>query len=289
MHTATVQEMLRHLPPSGQKLFLLDLSQGLQFKSLVKQRRPDTSVIRIGRHAADTLATATQLPLSANSVDAVSIYGMVTQTSAETRIFSEALRVLRPGGRFLALTPSLSNNPQHYANLLIDNGFARVLSEVLAAGIFFRGEKPYAAALSTAERIAVAATTTDAAEVLQGHQLTDVRGRYLHLLIKETPNVPVWRRSPDDMLTWHTPVFETPTHPQLVVAFTSLPKAVAFMQRAVLDGVVQDVNKIAKFRKDIAAEWPFSVLLNPDIDAVGTLQTVHDSELDPHTAESPDE
>ena len=51
----------------------------------------------------------------------------------------------------------------------------------------------------------------------------------------------------------------------LLLAFSSLPNAVAFMQPAVIAGTIKDVNKVAKFSRATAQDW--RVLINPALDA----------------------
>lgn len=265
--------------------------------------RPDVEVVRVGGPRSTRYVDWRALPLPDGSLDAVAMYGMVAQTVNEKRIFSEARRVLRPGGRLLAFVDhattlaSLGAAPQPYAEMLIRFGFVRVLSEVLAHGVFCRGEKAYKSEFTTVERIAATArpalTGPALTTLLQGESLMLVRARYLHVLIQETPNIPVWRRTPDDVIGWQTPLFQATAgrlaQQQFVLAFSALPKAVAFMQTAVLSGLVHDINKIAKYRKSVAVEWPFPVLLNATSDVASNFSTNSMVKLDPNKAESPDE
>lgn len=50
------------------------------------------------------------------------------------------------------------------------------------------------------------------------------------------------------------------------MAFTSLVKAVAFMQPAVLAGLIHDVNQMGKFRRETVEAWGRPVLVNPALD-----------------------
>ena len=83
---------------------------------------------------------------------------------------------------------------------------------------------------------------------------------------------------------WTTP----PAAAQPVLAFSSLPKAVEFMQPAVVAGRIKDVNKIAKFRWEVARDWPFPVMLNPS-DEIFDTHAAALLAVDPDTAEAPDE
>jgi hypothetical protein len=113
----------------------------------------------------------------------------------------------------------------------------------------------------------------------------------VHLLIRQTPNKPVWALKPDDKILWEAAVAYNDLQEPIALAFTALPKAVAFMQAAVLAGAIRDINKIGKFSKAVAAKWDFSVLLNPTLEQVQAKfrLTGGSISIDPITAEAPDE
>jgi len=67
------------------------------------------------------------------------------------------------------------------------------------------------------------------------------------------------------------------------LAFSSLPRAVAFLQPLVKSGAIRDAHKIAKFRRETAALWTFRVWANPPADLV-TGKTLTLIEVDPKTA-----
>ncbi|MFN8562170.1 MAG: hypothetical protein U0703_11245 [Anaerolineae bacterium] len=72
---------------------------------------------------------------------------------------------------------------------------------------------------------------------------------------------------------------------RLLLAFSSLPNAVAFMQPAVLDGAITGVNKVAKFSR-AAQDWrPW---INPPLEALAGREIVY-VPVDPALAEIPDE
>jgi hypothetical protein len=92
-------------------------------------------------------------------------------------------------------------------------------------------------------------------------------GRYLHLLIAQSPDKPAWRIEPGDRLEWRAPVADSPGLPGVTPVFTSLVKAVKFMQAAVLAGAVTGVNKIGKFPASAARNWPFHLVVNPSFES----------------------
>ncbi|MFQ3674766.1 MAG: hypothetical protein SNJ83_14335, partial [Aggregatilineales bacterium] len=142
-------------------------------------------------------------------------------------------------------------------------------------GMLLRGERPHTEA-STLERVQVAARAD--ADALT---LATYRGRFVHLLVRQFPNKPVWRLTAEDRIVWQATCSDG--H---MLAFTSLPKAVAFMQMAVLAGRLRDVNKVAKFRREVVAAWP--LWLNPTLDALPPTPFTQ-VEIDHTLAEAPDE
>lgn len=279
---ALLSEVLRHFPPSGSELRLLDVDSCLsRFPELpaIQSQRPDlllieTSLAEIG-HYADANFDAALAFLTHDYLDTMPFF------------LEEIQRVLRPGGRFILLFPYIIPRNLEQA------GFARILAEPLLNGeiALNRGEKPYSEELNALERVQVVAKNENQAGLLQGPQVFDVPSRFIHLLIRQTPNKPGWAITPDDKIVWETVIVQAEGQPVVVLAFSALPKAVAFMQAAVLVGAIRDVNKIAKFSKATAAEWPFPVLLNPILEQIGTEYRLTGEfiKIDPATAETPDE
>jgi len=74
----------------------------------------------------------------------------------------------------------------------------------------------------------------------------------------------------------------------VALTFSSLPKAVEFMQPAVMAGHITNVNKIAKFKWDVAKNLPFAMMLNPSDEIFDTHQVAM-FEIDHQLAEAPDE
>jgi len=148
-------------------------------------------------------------------------------------------------------------------------------------GVLMRGEKPHTTD-STFARIKVAANTDD-----DNLTLADFDGPYVFLLVKQQPNKPVWTLDEDEQLTWDA-VTVHPDREQMLVAFTSLPKAVSFMQPAVMQGFVDGVNKVGKFSRETAQTWSLPVTLNPTLESLRG-EDVTLVSVDPTTAEAPDE
>jgi hypothetical protein len=158
-------------------------------------------------------------------------------------------------------------------------GFDRILTEraVQGYGILSRGEKPYTH-LSTVERISqTAALDSEVAElqVVDSAALDTVsRGRFVFLLVRQTPNKPQWALKPGEAIRWDAAmvnVVSTGSDGQgkpYLLAFTSLPKAVEFMQPAVTSGLIKDINKVAKFDKTVGQRWAAEVLINPTFEVL---------------------
>ena len=275
-------EVIRHFPPSGSELRLLDVDSCLtRFPeiSAIRTQRPDlllieTPLAEIG-HYADANLDAAMAFLTHDHFDTLPFF------------LEEIRRVLRPGGRFILLFPYIIPRNLERA------GYARILAEPLLNGevALNRGEKPYADELNPLERVQVVAENENQAGLLHGTQLLDIAGRFIHLLIRQTPNKPGWAMTPEDKIIWDAVVVQNEVYDAIAFAFSALPKAVAFMQAAVLAGTVRDVNKIAKFGKAAAAEWPFPVLLNPTLEQVQAEYRLTGGfiSIDPATAETPDE
>lgn len=265
-----IEAMAKHLPPSAAALRLLDVN-GAAGETLAKQRA-DLDVIAVsGDPAAWGVDEA--------SADAVAAY----DSDLSGDLLTAALRALRPGGRLIAVDPR--GEPSKTPVIMLESaGYDRILVETAAecplpVGVLMRGEKPHTTN-DTLARVRVAAT--DAATAL-----ADFRGRYVHLLVKQTPNKPAWKLEPGETITWDALALDTPNGVTLL-AFSSLPNAVAFMQPAVLVGKITDVGKVAKFSRDTALAWRENVILNPDPSVLDNAQITLIS-VDPSTAETPDE
>ena len=112
-------------------------------------------------------------------------------------------------------------------------------------------------------------------------------GRYIHLLIRQTPNKPAWALRDGETVTWEAVALGQGDE-GVLLAFSSLPKAVSFMQPAVLRGAIVGVSKVAKFSRETAAGWLHRLLLNPDVSVLDG-RGVTFVPIDPASAETPDE
>jgi hypothetical protein len=251
--------LIKHLPPSASALRLLDWS-GSDFADGLIALRPD-------------LVIKPERDLPPASADAI-----VAQTLDDVRL-NAALDLLRPGGRLIMLDADGAMDKRQVGRLE-DAGFTRILVEPLlddGSGVLMRGEKPH----QTSDRLARVqiASERDSESDLAGY-----RGHFVYLLIIQTPNRPVWARGDDEPIRWRAVAADG-----AVLVFSSLPKAVAFMQRAVLSGQITGVNKIAKFRKEsVASLWTFPLRLNPDSASLDG-RDIALIEIDPSLAEAPDE
>jgi len=263
-----VDAMAKHLPPSSSTLRLVDIDG--EAGDILSERRADLALQVL---ASDHVHEWT---LADNSVDAVVAYNV----PLEIELLKHVLRMMRAGGRFIAVLPS-EGVSEEYVQLLEKQGYVRILVEpaVDDLGVLVRGEKAHITD-DTLSRIQQVATAD--ADMLD---LTTFKGRYVHLLIQQTPNKPVWKLQPDEKIQWQAVAIQRDDE-QILLGFSSLPKAVGFMQPAVIDGLVKDINKVGKFSKETASSW--TVLLNPTLDMIrGEVLTLID--VDPATAEASDE
>lgn len=243
--------LARHLPPSSSLLRLADAGGGAG--EALAELRDDLDVQEV-----DGAIGLAALPEA--SVDAITWLGALDGV-----LMAQALRALRAGGRFIAVNPTGAPTAD-LAATLEDAGFVRVLVEAALfeparQGVLMRGERPHTTADTLARVDRVAAT--DAALT----DWTTFRGRYVHLLVHMTPNKPLWALSPGEHVVWQAAALNRDAGPALL-AFSSLPNAVAFLQQAVLAGVIEGVNKVAKFPRTVAETWSCPLLFNPPLEAV---------------------
>jgi hypothetical protein len=266
-----ILSMAKHLPPSSASLRLLDVN-GTSGEVL--------STVRGDLDIAAVPEDVEQWTLDSDSVDAV----VALNVPLSSGLFSGAIRALRPGGR-LIIVQTEREPSETFVETLESAGYTRILVEPAlepdAPGVLMRGEKPHETA-DTLERIQVAAGKDETLADFDAYT-----GRYVHLLVQQTPNRPVWALRPEDVVTWRAAALQTDDGPVLL-AFSSLPRAVGFMQPAVLSGRVKDVNKVGKFRREVAQAWTVRALLNPDMDALEGRRVTY-VPIDRMTAEAPDE
>ena len=161
---------------------------------------------------------------------------------------------LRPGGRLIL---AANAEPEALLAALTGAGLIHCLVETEGGLTLYRGERPPEAASTQAQARQLAATA----------EPPPALPRYLFLLVTQTPNKPAWKLAPGERVAWRAAtVITTPGAAPQLLAFGSLVKAVAYMQPAVLAGVLVGVNKVAKFPASAAADWPLPLLLNPGFD-----------------------
>jgi ubiquinone/menaquinone biosynthesis C-methylase UbiE len=316
----SVHALARHLPPSGSQLQALDVGCGTANAALIlTEKRGDVQVtgidasqvmIQRGQALVNRsdrrdrirlfVGNAETLPFADQSFDALFTHSVFYMLDHPDQFLREALRVLRPGGRLILLEPAQLTGinwstlrqypraapslltwsavaraytrftPEGLARLLIASGFERVLGEsaVEGFGVLARGEKAFAGvALDTAP---ITTTTRQTP--------------YLYLLIRQTPNKPVWAITPTDQIEWQALTVES-NGVRGVIAFSSLPKAVAFMQPAVLSGALKDIHRIAKYPRDSVEQFGLPIRLNPDLSAIQGAQMVQVDRLRAVTGE----
>jgi hypothetical protein len=242
--------MAKHLPPSAATLRLLDIDGAAG--DILAQERADLNVVVVS--GGDP---------SLWSVDADSFDSVVAYNAPQDSDFLDAvLRALRPGGRFIRV--SISDDPgADVVTMLEKAGYTRILVETgiecpLPVGALMRGEKPHITD-DTLERVRVASNQD--ADLLNWDTFN---GRYVHLLIRQLPNKPAWKITRDDVITWEAAVING----DQLLGFSSLPKAVSFMQEAVLANQIDGVNKVAKFSRATAETWTQPIKINPSTDVL---------------------
>jgi hypothetical protein len=264
-----VAVVAKHLPPSAATLRVLDHG-GAASSALHELRRNLQTIPAVGKDQHNW-------NVEPNTIDA---FVALDPHFEDIQFLAAVLLVLRPGGRLVGIRPD-DHPRQEYVEVLEEAGFKRILVEGVFNGVLFRGEKPHTEQ-RTHDRIQQIASRDD--NLLD---LAAYNGRYLHLLIRQTPNKPAWRIAPGEPIEWQAVAIENGGTPVLL-AFSSLPKAVAFMQPEVMAGRIKDVHKVAKFSRNTIQGLATPVLLNPALDALEDINVILVS-VDPHMAEAPDE
>lgn len=276
--TRLIEAMAKHLPPSASTLHLLDLNGAAA--PVLTRLRPDISVT-VGA------------PAEGADYDAVVAF----DADLSDELLADVLVSLRPGGRLIVVLVDGAAERGRVARLEAQ-GYVRIYVAALEpAGVLLRGERRHLTADTTARIQSVASRdasapdegvrATSADPSAPSDEIKRFKGRFVHLLIRQMPNKPVWALRPDEVVTWQAVAVADKENdqPQLL-AFSSLPNAVAFMQPAVIAGTITDVNKVAKFSRETARDW--QMLVNPTLEMLHGRAVVFVT-VDPRLAEAPDE
>ncbi|MFW5709324.1 MAG: class I SAM-dependent methyltransferase [Chloroflexota bacterium] len=266
---------VRHLPPSASNLRLLDINgeAGLVLGRL----RGDLDVVSVSGDVSNW-----PREFRSNSFDGVVAFDY----QLNVPFLDAVLRVLRPGGRLIIVNARGTVN-RAVGRRLEQAGYVRILVETAVetprwtGGVLIRGEKRHDDSDTLARIRRTAAKDTDRIT------LDDYQGRYIHLLVRQEPNMPAWRMNEDIAITWHAAAISQ-ADGWVLLAFSSLPKAVGFLQPAVLEDRVRDINKVVKYRKEVAQRWMLPVLLNPTLDDLRETDITY-VPVDHTQAEQPDE
>jgi hypothetical protein len=262
-----IEALAKHLPPSASELHLVDV--GGKTGAILMEMRPDIHIM--ARPAADE-----NWAMEPDTVDAVVAFDQ----DLTPELLTHAQQVLRVGGRLIVMATTGDPNPAQ-VQTLESAGYTRILVEVgaecpLPVGVLMRGEKPHSEARTT-ERIKQVAAQDKPRKA----------GRFVYLLVQQSPNKPAWRMKADDVITWQAVAVQGEDE-IVLLAFSSLPKAVEFMQPAVVSNKLTKINKIVKYRWEVAQQWPQDFLLNPSDEILDT-NPIARVQIDPALAEAPDE
>lgn len=215
----------KHLPPSAALPVVLALDP---------QAAAACDLERVALAAAD-----------ASSIDAV----CATHWPEQLVVLRERLR---PGGRLiLMLVDDLAEGEARLAALQAA-GYIHCLVEALPDGGWLcRGERaPLDAGLARLTAVAAGGAPVNVTALV--------------LLIRQSPNKPTWRLEPGERRVWEAASLIDPaTGRPALAAFTSLVKAVAFMQPAVLAGFLEGINKTGRFATAQVEAWGLPVIVNP--------------------------
>ena len=223
-------------------------------------------VLALDDATRDSLPAAIELFTSPLGVAAESLDAIVGLAPPDR--VADLSRLLRPGGRLILAHTA---NPETLLNSLTLAGLIHCLTESENGLVLYRGERPPLERLQSLKS-----------------PVSGLQSPFLFLLITQTPNKPAWRLVPGEKIEWRALTVLNAGQPTLL-AFTSLVKAVAFLQKAVLAKRIIGVNKIGKFSASAASTWELLLLVNPDYESVksGTLGPAF--EVDPGTAIAGDE
>lgn len=233
-----VDVIARHLPPSADRIRLRPLDQTARAWADALSVRH--FVVRVEAGECD----------AALACDLAPILGMR----------------LRPGGRAIFLLSGESRPLDALAAILQSAGFTRLLIEPVLDGAYIlaRGEPISDAMERDAE---LAASNVDLIAIAPGEPLP----RYLFLLVHQEPPSRGWDQPDIALIAWDAVTLrERSSGRTVLLAFSSLVKAVAFMKPVALMGAMSNVNKMPRYRGETVAMWKTPVLLNPAFEVLRT-------------------
>lgn len=231
----------------------------------------------IAKHLPPSAGPARVQTLDASAqawVDALHAAGSAVECDAsdcDACVASELASIgrvtLRAGGRALFLLKNETRPLSALSASLEQAGLIHILVEALSDDwVLARGERPPRAA-NPATRLARVAALGDELTLLSGEELP----RFVHLLVHQEPDARGWEQSDLALLTWDALTLrDTSTSQTVLLGFSSLTKAVAFMQAAVLAAALVGINKLPRFRGDTIAGWHVTLLLNPAFETLKT-------------------
>jgi hypothetical protein len=196
---------------------------------------------------------------------------------------------LRPGGRLILTHAS---EPEALLAALTSAGLIHCLVEPQGPVCLYRGERPPVG--TTLERHQALAQD-EAGAATSHYQLPiatypDLPTPFIFLLIQRTPNKPAWKLAAGELVTWRAATLaRAGGAAPVLLGFSSLVKAVAYMQGAVMARRLAGVNKVGKFPAEAMQGWPLPLVLNPDFELVRGLEPGPLFEVDPQTAITGDE
>lgn len=196
---------------------------------------------------------------------------------------------LRPGGRLILAHVAA---PAALLAALTQAGLIHCLVEPHGPVSLYRGERPpEGSSLERHQKLAAAspADPTSSYQLLVAND-SSLPTPFIFLLVSRTPNKPAWKLAPGEAVAWRAATIIPAAGAQpVLLAFSSLVKAVAYMQGAVMDGRLAGVNKVGKFRAETRHDWPLPLALNSDFEQMRDLEAGPLFDLDPQTAISGDE
>jgi len=190
--------------------------------------------------------------------------------ASELSFAPKAASSLRPNGRAIFLVPNTADvSTEAVVQTLTAAGLVRILSESVLneAYLLARGERPTTQARTTDRIATIAQVAPNPIEVVEIEEAVQ-QYRSLHLLVRQDPPARAWNEAQPN-LTWQALTVQDAWADRVVLlAFTSLVKAVAFMQPAVIAGVIHNINKLPRYEMDQFLKWNLPLIVNSTFEAL---------------------